>query len=222
MKMPADASRCERQQARGYVDLVLIRDSHYDKSPRPAYSLVPAGNWGIPLSLATPGSAGPDPSPPRAHSGFSPHEPVPMGFRVSRVKVGSPPSCPVQWRASSSTVKSWVFPTSTWRASERFRDEHHHADAVNYRRWQRGPKINRRYNSRWRKIRNAYITGHPLCEDCLAAERTTPAQEVHHVLPSTTAAPTTPTNLRALCKPCHPRQSALDDRWKTTPTVYNY
>lgn len=46
MKMPADASRCERQQARGYVDLVLIRDSHYDKSPRPAYSLVPAGNWG--------------------------------------------------------------------------------------------------------------------------------------------------------------------------------
>ena len=65
----------------------------------------------------------------------------------------------------------------------RFCEAHAKAEDERYRKWQRDPKINRRYGARWRKIRTAYITAHPLCEDCLAAGRYTPAQEVHHVIP---------------------------------------
>ncbi|XCB30978.1 HNH endonuclease [Arcanobacterium hippocoleae] len=92
-----------------------------------------------------------------------------------------------------------------------------------YRRYQRDAKINRRYGSAWRKIRNRYITAHPLCEDCLNTGRVTPAQEVHHILPLEHGGSHDETNLRALCKPCHSRQSALDgDRWRQAPRVYMY
>lgn len=91
-----------------------------------------------------------------------------------------------------------------------------------YRRWQRDPKINRRYNSAWRKIRNAYITAHPLCEQCEAAGRVTPAAEVHHVLPLEHGGTHDEDNLQALCKPCHSRQTARDgDRWRQGQ-VYAY
>ena len=43
-----------------------------------------------------------------------------------------------------------------------------------YRNYQRDPKINRRYDHRWRKIRAAYVEAHPLCEDCLAVAGTRP------------------------------------------------
>lgn len=55
----------------------------------------------------------------------------------------------------------------------RFCEQHAKAEDERYRRFQRDPKMNRRYGARWRKIRAAYITAHPLCEDCLAAGRYT-------------------------------------------------
>lgn len=66
---------------------------------------------------------------------------------------------------------------------DRFCSKHAKTEVKRYRKYQRDPKINRRYGSRWCKIRAAYIAAHPLCEDCLAAGRITPVQEVHHVLP---------------------------------------
>lgn len=105
----------------------------------------------------------------------------------------------------------------------RFCEAHAKAEDERYRKWQRDPKINRRYGARWRKIRTAYITAHPLCEDCLAAGRYTPAQEVHHVIPLEHGGTHDQANLRSLCKPCHSRQSALDgDRWRQTPRIYTY
>ena len=75
----------------------------------------------------------------------------------------------------------------------------------------------------WRKIRTAYITAHPLCEDCLAAGRYTPSQEVQHAIPLEHGGTHDQANLRSLCKPRHSRQSALDgDRWRQTPRVYTY
>ena len=91
-----------------------------------------------------------------------------------------------------------------------------------YRRYQRDPKINRRYDHKWRKIRNRYIAAHPLCEHCQAAGLVTPAQEVHHILPLDHGGTHEESNLQALCKPCHSRQTARDgDRWNKT-RVYTY
>lgn len=106
---------------------------------------------------------------------------------------------------------------------ERFCCQHAKDEDTRYRKFQRDPKINHRYGSRWRKIRTAYIAAHPLCEDCLVQGRTTPVQEVHHVLPLEHGGSLDFSNLRSLCKPCHSRQSALDgDRWRQAPRVYTY
>jgi 5-methylcytosine-specific restriction protein A len=50
----------------------------------------------------------------------------------------------------------------------------------------------------------------PLCLDCLAAGRVTPATDVHHVKPLRTHPHLRldPSNLRALCAPCH---NAIND-----------
>lgn len=65
---------------------------------------------------------------------------------------------------------------------------------------------------RWRRLRSAYLSVHPVCEDCEQAGRTTTATEVHHIRPVESAAGRpadmqelafNPCNLRALCKACH-------------------
>ncbi|QOQ39385.1 HNH endonuclease [Trueperella pecoris] len=105
----------------------------------------------------------------------------------------------------------------------RFCPAHAKEEDARYRKYQRDPKINRRYDHRWRKIRTAYVQAHPLCEDCLDAGRFTPAAEVHHILPLAHGGTHDLANLRSLCKPCHSRQSACDgDRWRQQPRVYSY
>ncbi|WP_083603349.1 HNH endonuclease signature motif containing protein [Bowdeniella nasicola] len=106
---------------------------------------------------------------------------------------------------------------------ERYCEQHAKAEDARYRRYQRDPKINARYGSRWRKIRAAYVAAHPLCEDCLEAGRYTPVAEVHHVHPLEYGGTHGPSKLRSLCTPCHSRQTALDDdRWRQAPRVYTY
>jgi len=105
----------------------------------------------------------------------------------------------------------------------RFCEQHANQEQRRYRRFERDPEINRRYGHAWQKIRDRYIASHPLCEDCLEAGRTTPAAEVHHMLPLGHGDTHDASNLRALCKPCHSRQSAVDgDRWRNGPRVYTY
>lgn len=67
------------------------------------------------------------------------------------------------------------------------------------------------HSRRWLRLRRAVLEAHPVCQDCLAAGRLSPATEVHHVRPVEDA-PTRagkeermydPSNLRALCRPCH-------------------
>lgn len=62
---------------------------------------------------------------------------------------------------------------------ERYCEQHFKAEDTRYRRYQRDPKTNARYGSRWRKIRAAYVAEHPLREACLDAGCYTPAAEVH-------------------------------------------
>lgn len=63
----------------------------------------------------------------------------------------------------------------------------------------------------WRKLRAVKIANNPLCEDCLINDKTTPATEVHHIIPIQRAKSLKEIkklaydyhNLRSLCEKCH-------------------
>lgn len=63
----------------------------------------------------------------------------------------------------------------------------------------------------WKRLRDTYISLHPLCECCLAHERIEPATEVHHVVPFMRGDTEEEQwklfldehNLMALCRQCH-------------------
>lgn len=68
------------------------------------------------------------------------------------------------------------------------------------------------YNtSRWRKLREAYLMLHPLCEICEKDGKVNEATEVHHITPISYANDElemkelgyNPNNLMALCEECH-------------------
>lgn len=68
------------------------------------------------------------------------------------------------------------------------------------------------YNTKtWRKLRNAYLMEHPLCEECLKNGKVTAATEVHHKYEISHANSTLEmknigfdySNLMALCEECH-------------------
>lgn len=106
---------------------------------------------------------------------------------------------------------------------ERYCETHAKAEDTRYRRYQRDPKINRRYDHRWRTIRNRYIHAHPICEQCERDGRITPAQEVDHILPLDRGGSHDEANLQALCKPCHSAKTAREDgRWGKHGIVYSY
>ncbi|MDZ3745338.1 HNH endonuclease [Pseudoglutamicibacter cumminsii] len=103
----------------------------------------------------------------------------------------------------------------------RFCPAHARAEDERYRTYQRDPAINKRYDHRRRKIRNAYIQAHPLCEQCQTQGRVTPAQEVDHIVPLEDGGTHDEANLQALCKPCHSSKIARgNDRWRYRRHVY--
>ncbi len=68
------------------------------------------------------------------------------------------------------------------------------------------------YNtSQWRKLREAYLMLHPLCEMCEKDGKVNEAVEVHHITPISNANDElemkelgyNPDNLMALCEECH-------------------
>ena len=68
----------------------------------------------------------------------------------------------------------------------------------------------RGYDKRWEKFRVRYLHEHPLCVDCLAKHRMTPASEVHHIrkLRDYPQLKYTESNLMALCHECHSKRTA--------------
>lgn len=67
------------------------------------------------------------------------------------------------------------------------------------------------YSTKWRKLRNAHLQQHPLCELCLKDGKVVPAIDVHHIISfMSTDDPLkrlylayNPDNLMSLCKECH-------------------
>ena len=72
-----------------------------------------------------------------------------------------------------------------------------------YNHYRRDPESNKRYGRSWKRIRDRYISEHPLCEDCLSRGIYRPAEEVHHKLPLADGGTHEKNNLVSLCHSCH-------------------
>jgi len=69
--------------------------------------------------------------------------------------------------------------------------------------YHRDPESRKRFGARWRKIRELYLSKHPLCEHCLEIDLLVPATEVHHIVPVSEGGGDEDANLMSLCKACH-------------------
>ena len=74
----------------------------------------------------------------------------------------------------------------------------------------RGSARQRGYTYAWEQFRARYLREHPLCVDCLAEHRMTPATEVHHIhkLRDYPQLKYSENNLMALCHQCHSKRTA--------------
>ena len=96
----------------------------------------------------------------------------------------------------------------------RFCEQHAKEESRRYEKYDRDPSMRKRYGRAWKRIRDRYISIHPLCEQCEMQDRITPAEEVHHILPLSQGGTHAEDNLMALCKSCHSRITAeMGDRW---------
>lgn len=96
----------------------------------------------------------------------------------------------------------------------RFCEQQRKEEHQRYNKYDRDPKSRKRYGRRWRKIRDRYISSHPLCEQCLKHDVMTAAEEVHHITPLSQGGTHADENLMSLCKSCHSRITALEGgRW---------
>ncbi len=106
------------------------------------------------------------------------------------------------------------FPGCPELVEGRYCEKHQREVDRHYNRHQRDPKTAKRYGRRWRKIRKAFLTAHPLCEECKKQGKFTPAEEVHHITPLSEGGTHDYKNLMALCKSCHSRITAKEGgRW---------
>lgn len=71
----------------------------------------------------------------------------------------------------------------------------------------------RGYTARWAKARDAYLTEHPLCAECLRHGKITAATEVDHIIPHRGDKNLfwAVSNWQALCHECHSRKTATED-----------
>lgn len=106
------------------------------------------------------------------------------------------------------------FPNCPNLTDGRFCKEHEKQENKRYEKYGRDPAIRRRYGRAWKRIRDSYISQHPLCEECEKKGKLTKAEEIHHILPLSRGGTHERTNLMALCKSCHSAITAKDgDRW---------
>ncbi len=98
--------------------------------------------------------------------------------------------------------------------NERFCASHQKRIDADYNKYGRDPASKRQYGRFWRKIRAQHLAEHPLCEVCKQEDRTTPAVEVHHIIPLSKGGTHDSDNLMSLCVSCHSRITARDGgRW---------
>ena len=82
-------------------------------------------------------------------------------------------------------------------------EEHRKLMQRHYEHFARGYDHHKRYDERWRRIRNRYIKAHPLCEMCCSKGKYVMAALVHHKLPLSNGGTNDEENLQSLCISCH-------------------
>jgi 5-methylcytosine-specific restriction protein A len=98
--------------------------------------------------------------------------------------------------------------------NDRYCEEHTRIVNNNYNRYERDRETSKRYNRAWKRIRDAYVAAHPLCEECLKQGRVVPVDQVHHIVPLREGGTNDFSNLVSLCSACHARIHAKrGDRW---------
>ena len=98
--------------------------------------------------------------------------------------------------------------------NDRYCEEHTRIVNNNYNRYERDRETPKRYNRAWKRIRDAYVAAHPLCEECLKQGRVVPVDQVHHIVPLREGGTNDLSNLVSLCSACHARIHAKrGDRW---------
>lgn len=102
-----------------------------------------------------------------------------------------------------SPKKPYSHPNCPNLTDRRYCKEHEALERKRYNKYERSPDTNRKYGRAWKRIRDRYITLHPLCERCKGNGRLTPAVEVHHKLPVSQGGQHNKENLMALCRSCH-------------------
>lgn len=77
-------------------------------------------------------------------------------------------------------------------------------------RERRGSARQRGYDRHWEQFRARYLREHPLCVDCMAEHRMTPATEIHHIhkLRDYPGLKYAEDNLMGLCHQCHSKRTA--------------
>lgn len=102
----------------------------------------------------------------------------------------------------------------------RYCEEHAKTVNRNYNRYERDPETPKRYGRSWKRIRDAYVAAHPLCEECLKERRAVPVEQVHHIIPLREGGTSDFGNLISLCAECHARIHARrGDRWHHSRSV---
>lgn len=96
----------------------------------------------------------------------------------------------------------------------RYCEKHAKQEARRYERYMRDPETRKRYGRKWMRIRDRYISEHPLCERCEKHGKLIPAKEVHHIIPLSEGGTNDESNLMALCTSCHSEITAREGgRW---------
>lgn len=77
----------------------------------------------------------------------------------------------------------------------------------------RGTASQRGYDSQWRKARLGFLRKHPLCVDCLKADKVEAATVVDHIEPHKGDKELfwRRSNWQALCKSCHDAKTVKED-----------
>ena len=88
---------------------------------------------------------------------------------------------------------------------ETYCEEHLKKENRNYDKFSRGYKSGERYDARWNRVRKVYLSGHPLCEECLKENKITRGTIVHHIVPvsENENLKYDLENLETVCASCH-------------------